>query len=89
MMHEDLDELYKISLHYIRPKPSIGAAPPRFRARPLYFRHTPLGAVFRVRMDKEKRVRQDFVAPHLGARISPLFPPYIQPLGLSLDWGFV
>ena len=75
MLNEALDELYKSPLHYFRPSPFIGAAPPYFWARPMYFRHTPLGAVFRVRIDGEKSFRQGFMAPPMGARISPLFPP--------------
>ena len=79
MPNEALDELYKSPLHYFRPSPFIGAAPPYFWARPMYFRHTPLWAVFRVRIDGEKSFRQGFVAPPMGARISPLFPHKYNP----------
>ena len=77
--NEALDKLYKSPLHYFRPSHFIGAVPPYFWARPMYFRHTPLGAIFRVRIDGEKNFRQGFVAPPMGARISPLFPHKYNP----------
>ena len=87
MPKEDLGELYKSLLNYFRPSPFIGAAPPLFWARPRYFRHTPLGPVFRVRIDGEKSFRQGFVAPPMGARISPLFPINTAPRA-SFRLGF-
>ena len=54
MPNEVLNELYKLPLHYFRPSPFIGAAPPQFWARPMYFRHTPSWADFRVRIDGKK-----------------------------------
>ena len=82
MPKEALDELYKSLLHYFRPSPFIGAAPPSFWSRPMYFYHTPLGSLFRVRIDGEKSFRQGFIAPPMGARISPVFPINTAPRAL-------
>ena len=87
MPNEVLGELYKLPLYYFLPRPFIGAAPPYFWARPLYFRHTPLWTVFRVSIDGKKRFRLDFVAPPMEHEF-PLFPLINTPPRVSFRLGF-
>ena len=87
MPNEVLDELYKLPLYYFRPSPFIGAAPPYFWARPMYFRHTPLWAVFRVRIDGKSGL--GWISwPHPWEHEFPLFSPINTTPRVSFRLGF-
>ncbi len=40
LVHEALDEIYKMPLHNFCPEAILGAASPYYWARPMYFRNT-------------------------------------------------
>ena len=87
-MHEALDEIYKMLLHNFRPEAILGAASPYYWSSPcnceileyrLFLESVCVGK-------QELGLVSD---PTLkGHEIPPPLPPYIQPLGRRLDFGF-
>ena len=86
-MHEALDEIYKMPLHKFRPEAILGAASPYYWPRPMYFeilKYRP----FSESMCVEKQEIGLVLDPFPKGHEIPPFPPYIQPLGHRLDFGF-
>ena len=87
-MHEACDEIYKMPLHKFRPEAILGAASPYYWARPCIFE------VLKYRLFLESicvgKQELGLVSDpsYKGHEIPPLSPPYIQPLGHRLDFGF-
>lgn len=87
-MHEALDEIYKMPLHKFRPEAILGAAHLIIGPGPCNFEiHKYRLFLESVYVGKQETGLISDPSTK-GHEIPPPLPPYIQPLGHRLDFGF-